>query len=46
MLLKMMYLRKYTYILQANIGSGMQGENRNRLGGGITTTNGIDQKSF
>ena len=33
-------------ILQANIGSGMQGENRNRLGGGITTTNGIDQKSF
>lgn len=34
------------YILQANIGSGMQGENRNRLGGGITTTNGIDQKSF
>lgn len=33
-------------ILQANIGSGMQGENRNRLGGGITTTNGIDQESF
>jgi hypothetical protein len=33
-------------ILQANIVSGMQGENRNRLGRGITTTNGIDQKSF
>jgi hypothetical protein len=37
------YLEK---ILQANIESGMQGENRNRLGGGITTTNGIDQGSF
>jgi hypothetical protein len=38
------YLEK---ILQANIESGMQGDNsRNRLGGGITTTNGIDQGSF
>jgi len=37
------YLEK---ILQANIESGMQEENRNRLGGGITATNGIDQESF
>ena len=37
------YLEK---ILQANIESGMQEENRNRLGGGITTTNGIDQETF
>ena len=33
-------------ILQANIESGMPEDGRNRLGGGITTTNGIDQKSF
>ena len=37
------YLEK---ILQANFESGMQEENRNRLGGDITTTNGIDQESF
>ena len=37
------YLEK---ILQANIESGMQEENRNRLDGGITATNGIDQESF
>ena len=37
------YLEK---ILQANIESGMQEENRNRLGGGITATNGIYQESF
>jgi hypothetical protein len=37
------YLEK---ILQANIESGMQQENRNRLGGETTTTKGIDQESF
>jgi hypothetical protein len=33
-------------ILQAKIESGMSEDDRNRLGGGITTTNGIDQESF
>jgi hypothetical protein len=37
------YLEK---ILQANIESKMQEDNRNRQSGGVMATNGIDQESF